>query len=293
MFGYVRARLDTLSEQERKGYQAVYCGLCHTMGKHYGQFSRLFLNYDFAFLAMLLAPKDAPCSNGCKGCTLHPIKGRPSCEGGEWLDAVAGKSVILTYWKLRDSVQDNGFLGGLPARFLSLCLRRAYRIARERYPDFDHEVVIQLTALSELEREGCPSIDRTADCFALLLKVAANGSSENDGQNRVLEQLLYHIGRWIYLIDGVDDLEKDKKSGNYNPIVVRFPQWTVEEQDYLYLNLNHSLNMARAAFQLLEPNAWTSIVENILYSGLPAVTELVFCGKWKEYKNKRGTTTDE
>lgn len=293
MFGYVRARLDTLSEQEREGYQAVYCGVCHTLGQRYGQFSRLFLNYDFAFLAMLLAPQNVACVNGCKGCMLHPIKGKPSCEGGEWLELVAGESVILTYWKLRDSVQDSGFIRGLPSRFLCMCLQRAYGIAKERYSEFDRIVSTQLTVLAALEREGCPSIDKTADCFALILKAAADGQASDERQKRVLEQLLYHIGRWIYLIDGVDDLEEDKKRGCFNPIMARFPQWTEEEQDYLYLNLNHSLSMARAAFQLLKSNAWTSVVENILYSGLPAVTELVFCGKWKEYKNRRGTTTDE
>lgn len=293
MFGYVRARLDMLSEQEREAYQAVYCGICHTMGQSYGQFSRLFLNYDFVFLAMLLAPRNTICSNECKGCILHPIKGKPSCESGEWLEAVAGESVILTYWKLRDSVQDDGFFRSLPSRFLSACLRKAYRIAKTRYPEFDHEVTTDLATLSELEHTGCPSIDKTADCFALILKAAANGWGEDEGQKRVLEQLLYHVGRWIYLIDGIDDLEKDKKQGCFNPIVARFPQWTEDDQDYLYLNLTHSLNMARAAFQLMEPNVWTSVIENILYSGLPAVTELVFCGRWKEYKNRRGTTTDE
>lgn len=292
MFGYVRARWDILSEEERQAYQSAYCGVCHAMGKHYGHFSRLFLNYDFAFLAMLMAPPQTTCSNGCKGCFLHPIKGHPACENGAWLEQAAGESVILTYWKLKDSINDLSLLKGLPIRVLCLFLSRGYQKAKKRYPVFDTEVSCLLQELSRLEQENCPSIDQTADCFARLLCKATPVTS-NSGQNRALSQLLYHLGRWIYLIDGVDDLAKDKKSGNYNPIAARFPNWSDEDQQYLYVNLQHSLSMAGSAFQLLEPNQWTSVIENILYYGLPNVTELVFCGKWNEYKNRRGTTTVE
>lgn len=257
------------------------------MGKCYGQFSRLFLNYDFAFLAMLLAPENIPCTSGCKGCFLHPVKGRPSCGGGPWLDQVAGESVILTYWKLRDSVVDEGFFKGMAARILTLCLRPGYRKACQQYPDFDREVAALLQELGSLEQELSPSIDRTADCFARLLKAAAPKSDSED-RNKALGQLLYHVGRWIYLIDGVDDLEQDRKNGNYNPILARFPQWTEEDKDYLKVNLEHSLSLATEAAQRLEPNAWTSVLENILQTGLPSVTELVFAGKWREYKNRKG-----
>lgn len=291
MFGYVRARWDALSEKGRDDYQAAYCGICRTMGKRYGQFSRVFLNYDFAFLAMLLAPSDA-CAGECKGCILHPIEGRPSCKEGPWLELAAGESVILTYWKLRDTVADSGFLKGLSARVLSFCLRPGYKKAGKDYPDFDREVVERLKELRELEKEKSSSIDRTADCFAWLLMAAAPKTGD-EARNRVIEQILYHVGRWIYLIDGVDDLERDRKAGNYNPVAARFPEWSEEDKIYLRANLDHSLALAGAAFQLMGPNAWTPVVENILYSGLPGVTELVFAGKWQEYKNRRGAAARE
>lgn len=292
MFGYVRGRGDTLSPEERDSYQAVYCGLCHTMGSRYGHFSRLFLNYDFAFLAMLLAPGNSSDVSGCKACLLHPVKGRPCCEESEWLELAAGESVILTYWKLRDSVKDSVFLGSMVARFLSVCLRPAYRKARRAYPDFDREVVSLLDELGKLEEEGSVSVDRTADCFARLLKAAAPRTGK-EAQDRPLEQLLYHVGRWIYLVDGVDDMEKDRKTRNYNPVLARFPGWSEEDKAYLQNNLKHSLSLAAAAFQLMAPTPWTPVVENILYSGLPGVTELVFAGKWQEYKGKRGGTAHE
>ena len=286
MFGYVRAREDLLSQEDRARYEAAYCGVCRTMGERYGHFARMFLNYDFALLAMLLAPAGQACEAGCKRCLAHPIEGKSVCQGGPWLETAAGESVILTYWKLRDSVWDSGFFAGLPARVLSLCLGPAYRKARDECPAFDRQIVPLLEELRDLEREKCPSIDRTADCFSRLLRAAAPETGDRNWE-RVLEQLLGHLGRWIYLIDAVDDAAEDRRAGRYNPVLARFPKWSDEDKSYLRHSLEHTRALLGAAFQLLEPNAWTGVAENIIYSGLPGVEELVFTGQWREQRSKR------
>lgn len=64
-------------------------------------------------------------------------------------------------------------------------------------------------------------MDQAADAFAVLLERSAD-QVEHEVQRRVLAQMLYHLGRWIYLIDAADDLKKDARSGNYNPVALRF-----------------------------------------------------------------------
>ena len=131
-----------------------------------------------------------------------------------------------------------------------------------------------------MEGERCPSIDRTADTFARLLAAAAP-PSEDPARNRAMEQLLYHVGRWIYLVDAWDDLEEDRRTGAYNPILVRFPSGVEEGREVMRTTLRHSLNLARSAMALLTLGHWQETLENILYLGLPAVEELVFTGQWK------------
>ncbi len=286
MFGYIRVRQEALSDAEKTRYEAVYCGLCRTMGARYGHFTRFFLNYDFALLAMLLAPAECECDLGRKPCPAHPIEGRACCAVGPWLETAAAESVILTYWKLRDTVGDSGFFKAAAARSLTACLGRSYRKAKADCPDFDAQVVRLLDELGALEEERCPSIDRTADCFARLLRAAAPETGDS-GRDRAMAALLYHLGQWIYLIDAVDDLNEDRAAGRYNPVLARFPQWTGEDQTYLRNMLDHALSLAGAAFQLLPANPWSTVVENILYSGLPGVEELVFSGKWREYLKKQ------
>ena len=285
MFGYVRAREDTLPSGAYERYGAVYCGLCRRMGERYGLFSRCFLNYDFAFLAMLLAPGDTEEPSRCRRCPRHPLRGRPACPGGAWLSVAAGESVILTVWKLRDTAADGGPMARLGAGLLGFMLKRGYRRARMEYPAFDDTAERLLSELRELEGEGCSSLDRTADCFARLLAAAAPRECP-ESERRAKEQLLYHLGRWIYLIDAADDLEEDRRAGRYNPVLARFPRWEEQDRAYLRQMLDHSLALTGAAFQLLEPNPWHDVLENILYSGLPTVEELVFSGQWQAYQKR-------
>lgn len=285
MFGYVRAREDTLSPEDRSAYEGAYCGLCHTLKKQYGTVSRMFLNYDFVFLAMLLSSERESGGTECLKCPMHPKKGKTVCRGGAWMETAAGESVILTWWKLRDTVTDGNFPTRLGARLLCLLLNRAYDKAKARYPAFDARTAEYLEELRGLEEGKSPSIDRTADCFARILQAAAAPEGKAD-LDRPREQLLYHLGRWIYLIDGVDDLSEDKRAGRYNPLAERFPDWTEADRAYLRRNMDHSLDLMGAAFQLLPRGPWSGALENILYSGLPSVEELVFSGQWREYQKR-------
>ena len=44
MFGYVRAVTSVLSPEDAQRYEAVYCGLCRTLGNRYGKTAQLILN---------------------------------------------------------------------------------------------------------------------------------------------------------------------------------------------------------------------------------------------------------
>ena len=289
MFGYVRPYRDELKVREQRDYEALYCGLCQALGRRHGFLARMFLNYDFTFLAMLL-DGDKPVME------RHPCPARlwcrkKNCAMAGGTDAAADAGTILTYWKLRDTVADGSFWRKTGARLLSWLFRRSYRRAAASRPEFDQAVRENLEKLQTLERESCPSLDRTADTFAKILSAAAP-VSDDSGRDRALEQLLYHIGRWIYLVDAWDDLEEDRRRGGYNPISARFPGQEEANRDYLRTTLRHSLNLARSAGALLELGHWQGTVENILYLGLPAVEELVFTGRWKavNHRNRRQST---
>lgn len=285
MFGYVRPALERLDQEGRDAYQGAYCGLCHALGKRHGPLAQLTLQYDFTFLAILLtADVEEECSR--RRCPVNPFRKPRACLAGRQMDAAADQSVILTWHKLSDDVDDHGFFTGLPYRFARLLFRRAYRRAAEAQPGFDAQTREGLARLRALEEAGSPELDRAADAFARILSCAAQAVPK-EGERRALEQLLYHVGRWVYLMDAWDDLDEDREKGRYNPLDARFRGQARENREYLEATATHSLRLAGSAASLLELGRWTPIVENILYLGLPAVQGAVLDGRWKEMRRGR------
>ena len=212
---------------------------------------------------------------------VHPLKKRPCAQPTAALEVAADYSVILSWWQLRDGVADHGFFGGLKYRVASWFLRRAYRKARIAQPAFDENTRRQLEELAVLERENCPSIDRPADTFARLLSGAADGVAD-PVRRRILQQLMYHLGRWIYLTDAADDVKKDVRSGSYNPLPLRFEtdngELTQESRQQLAATMDRSVEQMAAAFELADFGDWAGIIRSVVYEGLYAVGSAVLSG---------------
>lgn len=281
MFGYVRPLIPELKVRELEDYKAVYCGLCRAMGKRYGLIARFTLNYDFAFLAMILAYQTDPCRFELCRCPVHPLKKRKTCLHMDALDVAADESLILSYQKLRDDAEDDGLLRGMGARIVARLLKPAYKKASKARPEFSYVVASCLEELHRMEQEQVRSIDRPADAFARILQAAAPDTGE-PARDRAVRQMLYHVGRWIYLVDAWDDLAEDRKKQEYNPIEARYDGNAEEYVEEMRTTLLHSRNLATGAYELARSERWDAVLSNIMYEGLPAVEELVLTGRWQK-----------
>lgn len=244
----------------------------------------LVLNFDFTLLAVLLSGQSEEQRIECHRCHVPPFKNRCMCAQSHALDIAADESVILAYWQMRDRVEDSGFWKGLATRIFSLLFRPAYIRAQAQRTTFDASVREQLKKLHHLETEHCTSIDRPADTFAKLLCAAVPASGDM-ATDRTMEQLLYHLGRWIYLIDARDDLEDDLKTGSYNPVALRFD--SSDRDKCLSVTLDHSINLMIAAAALLDLGKHETLVQNILQYGLPLVQRAVLNGEWSKMKKQK------
>lgn len=287
MFGYVRPYKPELKVKEYEMFRAAYCGLCWALKEKYGGIARYIINYDLTFLAMLLT--DEQCSpEVCKGrCPASPCRKKQYLKSGEAFEFAADCSIILTWWKLKDAAQDGGFKEKLLAVPALAVLKRKYKRAEKARPGFASEVSRLLTELSQLEKDNNPSLDAAADKFAKILEAASAGA-DNESDRRILAQLLYHLGRYIYIVDAVDDYPDDSKSGNYNPLIHRFETGgaalTEEQRDTLKITLRHSEGLISSAYELKNKNVYDAILSNIVYLGLENVRETVFQGRGEELK---------
>ncbi|MDP4109577.1 MAG: DUF5685 family protein [Bacillota bacterium] len=290
MFGYVRPLKSKFTGDEEARFKCVYCGLCYALGKRYGKLTRLILNYDLAFMALLLGAFKEDSGNNHTRCPAKPFKGSDYRPPDETLSLCADLSVILTYHKLLDEIEDESFVKSLSARFLKLWMRPKYRKAAGYRPDFDKTVRLRLLALSEIEKEKNDSIDKAADTFAEILSAAACETDFSEKNSRILTHFLYHLGRWIYLVDAVNDLEDDMKKKRYNPVALRYSlsgrALSGDERRELLFTLENSLSNIAGAFELLELSRDRDVLSDIIYFGLKAVTLQILTAR-KGAKNGR------
>ena len=201
-----------------------YCGVCKSIGRNFGQLSRFGLVYETAVLAMIL---DMVCINVTKpkiinkSCIAHPLKKVKAIENNDCIDYAAAVNVFLFYFKLQDSWQDDKNVLSAAGQ---KALKRGFKIAAKQYPMAADSVYFSLRELTKLEKNNCKSIDEACEPFAKMMSyifkwldsdIFASSPIKLD----LLGKIGYNVGKWIYLIDAVFDIEDDKKSKNYNVLI--------------------------------------------------------------------------
>lgn len=282
MLGYVRANVSELRVREHQYYRALYCGLCHRMGKCTGQCSRMTLSYDFVLLAALrLSLTGENPTIGHKRCIVHPIRKRPTAEACEALDFCADASALLTYHKLMDDLQDETGFKRLRARLVRPFLMRGYRRAKRRRATLDAAIAERLAVLSALERDTVQShgADEFAACFGDLMAVVFSDGLEGSAA-RLAQTIGRAVGRWIYMADAADDFLEECSRGRFNPYRGIFGEHpSAHALENLRLAMTAILCEAENALSLVDgyPTAeLREILANILYLGMPdKATEII------------------
>ncbi len=267
MFGYIKACKSEMKIKEYETYRAVYCSLCREMGRRYGVLTRLALSYDLTFLALLsvgLSDADAEFKNG--RCVCNPLKKCKFCNVGNAYALPAAASVMMVYHKAADDFYDEKGFSRLRGLFLKLLYSRANKKAARDYPDVALLCAEYISAQRRVEEAKTAEPDLAADPTAQFLSSLFSLLANNASQKRVLGRLGYCLGRWLYLIDALDDSRKDEQKGAYNPFVLMKKEDDTSER--IMRSIIFSESEAQAAFELLEPFRMKSVTSNILYLGL-------------------------
>lgn len=275
MFGYVRPLKGELLVRELSRYKSIYCGICKSVSRDYGQVPRLTVGYDLTLLALLLLSlaEDQP-EVAMETCVLNPVQKKPIVQGGGIIDRCAALSVLLGYHKAQDNQQDEARVKGLVAAGL---LRGAYRKARQRYPESDASIMRHLARLAALEK-GPPDLEAASIFGDLLADVMQEAVSDGRLEGPVRAALVLfarHLGTWVYLCDAIDDLEKDCNNGSWNP----FSGLTAAEARALAETRMQAAELAMDRTAALLPYTRDGgIVANVVTLGLPAARETILAG---------------
>ena len=217
MFGYIRVSEPELKVRELSLYRACYCGLCRSLGKECGQISRLYLSYDLAFMALVRsALLGETFEIGTHRCPVHPFRKRPMAEPCPSIRFCAAAHTVMIRGKALDDLRDEKGIRRFRARLIRFQTRRACRKAGKNYPGLWAMIEGRLGELAVLEKDGTPSADIPAECFgnmlADILSYGLDGPAET-----VAKEIGMHTGKWVYLVDALDDFEEDVKKNRFNP----------------------------------------------------------------------------
>lgn len=287
MFGYVKPDLPYLYLKDDKLYKGLYCAVCKSIGSNCSMTSRMTLTYDMAFLSAFchnVMGEDVELKR--EHCCIHPITKRPMATRTELSAKIACVNVLLAKYKIEDDVIDK-----TGSKIKRLVVSKGYKRAKAKCGEIDKIIKDCYDKLRSLEAENESSIDKVCEPFSnMMTAIGKDILQEKFDAN--IEKLFYYLGKWIYLIDAIDDYDKDIKDKNYNPFYASFSCVNALELvnnraidvDFIFNDIFFNL---REALKQVEFKYNCDLIANIVLRGIPQKTQNVIKGIINGKKNKR------
>lgn len=287
MFGYVRTDTPYLFIKDDRLYKAMYCGVCKGIAQVCGHSARMGLSYDVTFLSVIMhniRGEDVKIEK--QHCLTHCIRVKEMAEVDELTRRLGALNTVLVYYKYTDDIAD-----GDRGRGKRLWFKKGFKRVKKRYPQIEKIVRENLAKQEQTEKEAVASLDRAADATATMMAEFSDYALE-DKATLYTRNLFYTLGKWIYLIDALDDYDKDVKKGAYNPFCLAYGAKSREELlcgkngdevRYVFNALFFDIreNLSHITFRYNR-----DLSDNILLRGLPMTTKQVMQGCFCKGKDK-------
>ena len=279
MFGYIVMNKPEMKFKDFDEYHAFYCGLCRALKEKYGLAGQISLTYDMTFVVLLLSGLYEPATeDAMTRCIIHPVR-KQAVKKNEITEYAADMNLLLTYYKCMDDWNDEKkFVRFVYAKLLEGKNKKTQDLYRKKA----QVILAKLNELSELEKSKETDIDKMAGCFGKIMEEIL--AYKEDVWESSLRRMGFFLGKFIYLLDAYDDIEKDTENGNYNPFSEMYIMKEFDEQVRQIL----LMMMAETCreFEKLPIIKYADILRNILYSGVWCRYEFVAKQRREEQEKK-------
>ncbi len=250
MFGLVNADISALSENDKKIYQAYYCGLCRCLKNNFGTFGQMTLNFDMTFLVLFLSSYfDGKENTEEFRCGIHPFKKKNSVIS-EFSEYGAKMNILLTYYKLSDDIKDDN---SKKAAFFRRFLKKENVSLAQK----EEKICFYLEQLEMIEKRDEHNPDIPANCFGNIMGEIFDVYN-ND---KMLFDFGFALGKVIYIMDACIDLKEDIKKCRYNPMV------EISSADFQQI-LTILLCDCTDIYDKMNIIKNKTVIDNILFSGI-------------------------
>lgn len=279
MFGYVIINKGDMKFKEFDIYHAYYCGLCRKLKEKYGLPGQMTLSYDMTFVIMLLSGLYEPetMTDSCK-CIAHPFE-RHMTKINEFTEYAADMNILLSYYKCKDDWADERKYS---KRMYAGLLEKAYHQVEGKYGCKVRCIETLMRQITEKEKESSSDIDEMSRLFGEIMAEIMVYKKDEWREN--LYGLGLYLGKFIYLCDAYEDIEKDLKDGNYNPFCQLYKSPDFEEQCRSILVM--MMSGCSKEFEKLPILENIEILRNIIYSGVWYRYEMVRADRKSKEKER-------
>lgn len=278
MFGYVRVAEDELLVKELKLYKDCYCALCKQIAC-FSQPARLLLSYDMTFFVLLSEIAVQDTDKQCRHRFLRRCKRQ--C-GDIKLQYIASFSIIMQYYKLQDDVID----GKKSRRFVMNMIESGFEKVSRIYPELAAQAKSGLETLRTLEQEKTTDLDALENSFCGIFRELYRNTPYADDCTELRGQIAFHIAAWVYWFDMLQDVDEDKKSGNFNAILLGDESVMITR---ITERLTAHLEAAETLCEALPHSRFVGIIRNIIAYGLPMQMQVKHEQKAERCRRKKPT----
>jgi hypothetical protein len=269
MFGYINVQKNTLTKGQYGLWHTFLCGLCMSLKDMYGNKARLTANFDVNFLNVLLHSfTETEAQIKMDFCATSPLKKRSIMQRDFITDRIATANILLMRLNAEDDVKDEL---SLTKRIAVWALKKPYSAAKAIAGELDEKIRSLYRQLLTAEQQDEGNIDKVCHYSAQILAEVVIYVLEGKANDEIIS-LCYNVGKWIYLIDALDDLKKDFKKHNYNALIAWLGSFS-DAKSFVAVNRENleflffaTLNKIAENFNNLNLNAYSCVLKNIIYS---------------------------
>ncbi|MEU3649125.1 DUF5685 family protein [Lentzea sp. NPDC034063] len=226
MFGIIRPCRNRMGAELRSAWLSHLCGMCLSLRDEHGHLSRLVTNYDGLMISAAVEAQSGVSRRTAGPCALRGMKSADVAVGSG-ARLAASVSLVLASLKIQDHVDDGDGLAGRVGWAGRAVAQRWASKGLETASDLGFDASVMVDAVRrQPEVEGGAGLGssvlvvteptETATGFAVAQTAVLAGKPQNVEPLREVGRL---FGRVAHLIDAAEDLEADRASGAWNPLI--------------------------------------------------------------------------
>lgn len=226
MFGLLQH--NNLNKENHYAFRQSYCGTCKTMGKIYGQKERFLLNNDVVFLSELLAQINN-CEEDFKYIKINTCFNLPKNQKNipNFLKYSAAVNILLGYYKILDNSEDSKYNINVWQAIKTLEFSN-FKKAKAYLSSLGLQIeLIEDSIKEQFKREKSKKqftdfrdtfkhySELTGIITGEVFKYSASVIGK-DNLSIILNIIGKKYGEIVYLIDAIEDYEKDIRNNSFN-----------------------------------------------------------------------------